>query len=44
MRLLNARILAGNAGDSNMLIAVSHVHLYFLKRNMSESMAMLPQV
>jgi len=31
-------------GDSDMLIAVSHVHLYFVKRSMSESKAMLPQV
>jgi len=30
--------------DSNKLIAVSHVHLYFLKRSMSKSIAMLPQV
>jgi len=30
--------------DSDMLIAVSHVHLYFVKRRMSESVAMLPQV
>jgi len=30
--------------DSDMLIGVSHVHLYFVKRNMSESVAMLPQV
>ena len=28
--------------DSDMLIAVSHVHLYFLKRSMSKSTAMLP--
>ena len=30
--------------DSDMLIAVSHVHLYFVKRSMSESTAMQPQV
>jgi len=30
--------------DSDMLIAVSHVHLYFVKRSMSESIAVLPQV
>jgi len=30
--------------DSNKLIAVSPVHLYFLKRSMSKSIAMLPQV
>jgi len=30
--------------DSDMIIAVSHVHLYFVKRSMSESAAMLPQV
>jgi len=30
--------------DRDMLIAVSHVHLYFVKRSMSESTAMLPQV
>ena len=30
--------------DSDMLIAVSHVHLYFVKRSMSESTAVLPQV
>ena len=30
--------------DSDMLIAVSHVHLYFVKRSISKSIAMLPQV
>jgi len=30
--------------DSDMLIAVSHVHLYFVKRSTSESIAMLQQV
>jgi len=30
--------------DSDMLIAVSHVHLYFVKKSRSESVAMLPQV
>jgi len=30
--------------DSDELIAVSHVHLYFLKRSMSKSIVMLPQV
>jgi len=30
--------------ESDMLIAVSHVHLYFLKRSMSKSIATLPQV
>jgi len=30
--------------DSDMLIAVSYVHLYFVKRSMSESTAMQPQV
>jgi len=41
MRLLKADVLAGNAARSNMLIAVGHVHLYFVKRSMSESIAML---
>jgi len=27
---------------SNMLIAVGNVHLYFVKRSMSESIVMLP--
>jgi len=27
--------------DSDMLIAVSHVHLYFVKRSMSESIAVV---
>jgi len=27
---------------SNMLTAAGHVHLYFVKRSMSESMVMLP--
>jgi len=30
--------------DSDMLIAVSHVHLYFVKRSLSTSLATLPQV
>jgi len=30
--------------DSDMLIAVSHVHSYFVKRSTSESVAMLQQV
>ena len=30
--------------DSDMLIAVSHVRLYFVKRSTSESIAMLQQV
>ena len=30
--------------DSDMMIGVSHVHLNFVKRSMSESAAMLPQV
>jgi len=30
--------------DNDMLIAVSHVHLYFVKRSMSEFIAVLPQV
>jgi len=30
--------------DSDMLIAVSHVHLYLVKRSKSESAAMLPQL
>jgi len=30
--------------DSDMLIAVSHVHSYFVKRSTSESIAMLQQV
>jgi len=30
--------------DNDMLIAVSDVHLYFVKRSMSESIAMLPEV
>jgi len=42
MRLFNADILAGNAARSGTVIAVGHVHLYFVKRNMSESIAMLP--
>jgi len=41
MRLFNAHILQQ---DSGMLIAVSHVHLYFVKRSMSESVAILAQV
>jgi len=28
--------------DSDILIGVSHVHLYFVKRSMSESVEMLP--
>ena len=44
MRLLNADILEVMQRDSDMLIAVSHVHLYFVKRIMSKSIAMLPQV
>ena len=40
----NADILAGDAVRSDMLIAVSHVHLYFVKKSLSESIAMLPQV
>jgi len=28
----------------DMLIVVSHVHLYFVKRNMNESIAIFPQV
>jgi len=44
MRLLNADILTYNAVRRHMLIAVSHVHLYFVKRSMGESIAMLPQV
>jgi len=42
MRLLNADILTGNAARSDMLIAVGYVHLNFVKRSMSESIAMLP--
>jgi len=42
MRLLNAHILAGNAARSDMLIAAGHIHLYFVKRSMSETIAMLP--
>jgi len=30
--------------DSDMLITLSHVHLYFVKKSMSESIAILPQV
>jgi len=30
--------------DSDMLIAVSHLRLYFVKRSMSESIAMRQQV
>ena len=30
--------------DSDMLIVVSHVRLYFVKRSTSDSIAMLPQV
>jgi len=41
---LNTHILAGNAARRDMLMTVSHVHLYFVKRSMSESIAMLPQV
>jgi len=32
MRLLNADILAGSTARRDMLIAVGHVHLYFVKR------------
>jgi len=42
VRLLNADIVAGNTARSNMLMVVSHVHLYFVKRRMSESIKMLP--
>jgi len=42
MRLLNADVLAGNAARSDMLTVVSHVHLYFVKRSLSKSKAMLP--
>ena len=46
MRLLNAAILASNA--ARQLHADSgkprSLHLYFVKRSMSESIAMLPQV
>jgi len=42
MRPLNADILAGNAARSDMLIVVSHVHLYIVKRRTSESIKMLP--
>jgi len=40
MRLLNTSWQVMQR-DSDMLIAVSHVHLFFLKRSMSESTAML---
>jgi len=36
MRLLNASWQVMQR-DSDMLIAVSHVHIYFVKRSMSES-------
>jgi len=42
MRLLNADVLAGNAARSDMLTVVSHEHLYFGKKRMSESIKMLP--
>jgi len=35
-------MLAGNAARSDMLIAVGYVYLNFVKRSMSESIAMLP--
>jgi len=44
MVLLHSDVLAGNAARQRLLIAVSHVHLYFVKRSMSESIAMLQQV
>jgi len=40
MRLLNADILAGNPARSDMVIGVGHAHLYFVKKRMSESVAM----
>jgi len=43
MRLFNVDILVGNAARSDMVIAVGHVHLHFVKRSMSESIAMPPQ-
>ena len=39
-----SQIGPGRKRDSDMLIAVSLVHLYFVKISMSESAAMLPQV
>jgi len=42
MRLLNEDILAGNAARSDMVIAIGPVRLYFVKRSMRESVAMLP--
>jgi len=39
MRLMNADILAGNAARSDMVIGVGHIHLYFVKRSMNESIA-----
>jgi len=46
MRLLNVGYTSWQVmqRDSDMLIAVSHVHLYFVKRTMRESIAILPQV
>jgi len=42
--LLNADILADNAAGQWLLIAASHVVLYCVKRNQSESIAMQPHV
>jgi len=41
---LNADILADNAARQCLLITVSHVVLYCVKRSQSESTAMQPQV
>ena len=42
MWLYNADFLSGNETRRWLLIAVRHVHLYFVKRSMSESVAMFP--
>jgi len=46
MRLLNVANTSWQVvqRDSATLIAVSQVHLYFVKRSMSEPIAMVPQV
>ena len=44
MWLLNVNFLSGNATRQWRLLAVSHTHVYLVKRSMSESVAMFPQV
>jgi len=41
--LLNADFLSGNATRQWRLIAVSQIHLYFVKMSMSDAVAMFPQ-